>query len=279
MATPSATENGLFSRGQHAEILRQRRDLPNILSRIWPRNFISELDGIADFRHFAAGETVLSSTLTDHPDANQANDLLAVLVSGSAKVEIALRQEQREIIGLLFPPNLIGIRFLSQYDPISVVAMTELSVACFDRTTFDQIASENPAFGKALLDMAIDEMETTRKWMLLSSRKSAREKIASFFLMLLRHQLAFARCGKRPVGKLVFDLPFKRLEMAKFLGTTKETVSREITSLRTEHIISMIDMHHFTVPDPQRLSHEAGNIGLGGAIAARALVSDGAADC
>ena len=55
-----------------------------------------------------------------------------------------------------------------------------------------------PHLSHRLLEMTLDELDAARDWMLLLGRKTARERLASFFeLLALRAQPALAVAGPR----------------------------------------------------------------------------------
>ncbi len=63
---------------------------------------------------------------------------------------------------------------------------------------------------------------------------------------------------------MVFDLPLTREAMADYLGLTLETVSRQISALKRDGVISLEGKRHVTVPDFDRLLEEAGDDSDGG---------------
>ena len=59
-------------------------------------------------------------------------------------------------------------------------------------------------------------------------------------------------------GTTSFDLPLTRADIADFLGLTIETVSRQLTKLRTEGVIRIENNRHVTVDDITRLEARSG---------------------
>jgi CRP/FNR family transcriptional regulator len=103
--------------------------------------------------------------------------------------------------------------------------------------------------------MTLDELDAARDWLLLLGRKTAREKLASFVLMLARRE-AVAPQGASGVQ---VALPLTRAEIAEYLGMTIETVSRQFTKLRSDGVIAFDSSRALRVPDMDTLVAEAGD--------------------
>jgi len=121
-----------------------------------------------------------------------------------------------------------------------------------------------PHIAQRLLEMTLDELDAAREWMLVLGRKTAREKIASLLAIIARRDAVLNMTKKR--GPLVFDLPLTREAMADYLGLTLETVSRQISALKNDGIISLEGKRRVTVPDFNRLLEEAADDSDGGML-------------
>ena len=71
--------------------------------------------------------------------------------------------------------------------------------------------------------------------MMLLGRKSARERVVSFILMLSNSAKRHGRRGD-PIS-----LAMSRSDIADYLGLTTETVSRTFTSLKKQGLIELLD--------------------------------------
>ena len=98
-----------------------------------------------------------------------------------------------------------------------------------------------------MLEMTLDELDAAREWMLLLGRKTAREKIASLLAIVARRDASLHL--RTPQGRMVFDLPLTREAMADYLGLTLETVSRQMSALKRDGVITLEGKRHITVPD------------------------------
>ena len=105
-------------------------------------------------------------------------------------------------------------------------------------------------------------LDAAREWMLVLGRKTAREKIASLLSIIARRDASIGQNGS--AAPIVFDLPLTREAMADYLGLTLETVSRQISALKKDEVITLEGKRHVTIPDMGRLMEEAGDDSDGG---------------
>jgi len=100
---------------------------------------------------------------------------------------------------------------------------------------------------------ALRELDEARDWMVTLGRKSASEKVASFLYLIATH---IDPTVEQP--ETSFDLPLSRADIADFLGLTIETVSRQISKLKADNVIEILNYRHVTVPDLARLRLRCG---------------------
>ncbi len=210
------------------------------------------LEQIKYYRSFSAGQTVIWS--------GDEMDFVASVVTGVASLTHTMEDGRRQMVGLLLPSDFIGRpgRRRAAYD---VTAVSDLVLCCFRKRPFEEMMSKTPHVADRLLEMALDELDAAREWMLLLGRKSAREKIASFLSVLARRDAAL-RASK---DIMAIEVPLTREEMADYLGLTLETVSRQMSALRREGIIVTSGKRGVTIPDFAALQQAAGD-DLGGDI-------------
>ncbi|TIS46128.1 MAG: winged helix-turn-helix transcriptional regulator, partial [Mesorhizobium sp.] len=101
-----------------------------------------------------------------------------------------------------------------------------------------------------------NELDEARGWMVTLGRKTAAEKVASFLLMIARN---IDPAVDPTVKSASFDLPLTRADIADFLGLTIETVSRQLTRLRTDGVIRIENNRHVTVENMSRLEQRCGD--------------------
>ena len=210
---------------------------------------LMRLNQISRRRTFSPGQIVMS-------DDDRA-EFFANVVSGVIKLAKTLSDGRQQIVGLLFAPDFVG-RAYSDNNPYFAEAATDVELCCFPRDSFEAILTDFPGLEHRLFERTLDELDSAREWMLLLGRKSAQEKVASFLFLLAKRSLMTGCPHKLENAAPVFELPLTRADIADYLGLTIETVSRQITKLKTAGLINLVDTHRISVPDFDKLGNLAG---------------------
>ncbi len=210
---------------------------------------LAELGRIANPHHYTTGQSIISE---DVPV-----DFVANVLSGIVKLTKTMPDGRQQIVGLLFPSDFVGRAFARSLE-FSAEAASDVELCCLNRKAFEAIVDRHPDLKQQLLLSTLDELDAAREWMLLLGCKSAEEKVASFLMLLVRRSFNMG-CGQEAQpADLIFELPVTRADIAGYLGMTVETVSRQISRMKADGIIKLIDIHHYTVPDLNRLATLAG---------------------
>ncbi|MCG6901848.1 MAG: Crp/Fnr family transcriptional regulator [Rhodobacter sp.] len=204
------------------------------------------LEAMKTYRVYRAGDPILwrGEKLT----------FVASVVHGVATLGKSLEDGRTQMVGLLLPSDFIG-RPGRRHIDFDVVAATDVTLCCFDRKPFELLIETMPHIAQRLAEIALDELDSARDWMVLLGRKTAREKIASFIEMLVRRQGIVSLDGSTPD----LALPLTRDEIANYLGLTLETVSRHLSSMKSEGILRFTDRRHFEVSDFDALHAATGD--------------------
>ena len=206
------------------------------------------LEKMKTYRTYSKGEMI---TYAGAPASH-----VGTVVSGMVSISLGMEDGRRQIMGFLLPSDFVGRpgRHIAQYD---VIAASEVLMCRFDRTAFERLVAESPTLGPRLLEMTMDELDAAREWMLLLGRKSAREKIATLLYMIAVKSKALS--DEKADEGFTFMLPLPRQTLADYLGLTIETVSRQLTALRKDRVISIQGQRQITIPDFHLLLDETGD--------------------
>ena len=202
------------------------------------------LEQIKSYKTFAAGDTI----------SWRGDDLthFSSVVSGIASLTRTLEDGRTQMVGLLMASDFIGRpgRDSVEFD---VTAVTEVTLCRFERRPFEALVLEVPHISQRMLEMALDELNAAREWMVLLGRKTAREKIATFLEMIVRRNTVPTLAAQ------AHKLPLTREEIADFLGLTLETISRQLSTFKKEGIVAFTDRRHFEVIDLAALHAASGD--------------------
>lgn len=169
------------------------------------------------------------------------------LGSGTLKLYKLLADGRRQVTGFLHPGDFLGISIDDEH-AFSAEALEPSQLCWFPRGRFDDFIEDHAAMERELYRMAAHELAAAQQQFVLLGRKSARERIASFLILLDR------RAGGAPRSPAdMVRLPMNRSDIADYLGLTKETVSREISGLKRNRIIRLEALDLVQILDRQKL--------------------------
>jgi CRP/FNR family transcriptional regulator len=195
-------------------------------------------------RHFSTGDEIL------HQD--ETSQLFAIIVSGVVKLTRMLPDGREQIVGLLSGSDILGnIEFAISHD--SAICVTDVELCCFRRKQFEAVLDQHSELAHYLLRKAAADLDQARDWMTVLGRLGAMEKVSRFLLWLCRQEHTSCRHGKPKSPGPVVHMLLKREEIAGFLGMTIETVSRNMTKLKSDGVIELLDTKSILILDGNRL--------------------------
>ena len=186
-------------------------------------------------------------------EEGEAADFMFSIASGSVKLYKLLSDGRRQITAFLFPGEFFGLAVDGGH-AYTAEAVTPAVLCRFPRRKLDLLLEHAPRIEKRLLGLAINELAAAHEQMLLLGRKTAREKVATFLMMLSR------RGERRGLPASPVALPMGRTDIADYLGLTIETVSRTLTQFKREAVIGLPDAGRAELlkPDVLRCIAEGG---------------------
>lgn len=204
---------------------------------------LADLRRLGTMQHLQAGQPIFH-------EGDPARRVFMVTF-GSLKIYTLLGDGRRQVTGFMFPGDFLGISLEGEY-AFTVEALETAELWWFSRDGFARFVEQHPAIEHELYRMSAHELAAAQKQMVLLGRKTAAERLASFFLELLRRHERVSGAPAR-----VIDLPMSRLDIADYLGLTKETVSRMLAELRQRGLIRLAQQNRVEVLDRERLDDVA----------------------
>ncbi|MFC7538090.1 Crp/Fnr family transcriptional regulator [Sphingomonas sp. GCM10030256] len=173
------------------------------------------------------------------------------VTQGTLRLYKLLPDGRRQIMGFMMPGDFLGASIGGEH-AFTAEALEPTRLCRFGRARFADFGEEHPALERELYRLAGHELAAAQAQMVLLGRKSAVERVASFFMSLLDREERFD--GK---PHKIIDLPMSRSEIADYLGLTKETVSRVFAELKNRRLIRLAALTRVEVLDRHGLADVA----------------------
>lgn len=159
---------------------------------------------------------------------------LYAVKSGSFRSFITDANGNEQTIGFYLPGELMGLDALQNGSfNCSTVALETSTVCELPLARLNELCGEIPGLQNQLLRILGKEIASDHDKIILLGHRSAKERIATFLLMLSR------RYGSLGFSSTEFNLSMSRQDIANFLGLTIETVSRQFAELNKDGIITV----------------------------------------
>lgn len=165
------------------------------------------------------------------------------VLRGVIKLTKVLEDGRQQVVGLQFAPDLLGRPFATE-SRVTAEAASEVDLCMIPKSALENLIQQSAPLEHRIMMQALRELDEARDWMVTLGRKSAAEKVASFLYLIATH---IDPTEENEVAQ--FDLPLSRADIADFLGLTIETVSRQMSKLKTEGVIEIEHYRTIRVPD------------------------------
>jgi CRP-like cAMP-binding protein len=158
------------------------------------------------------------------------------VVSGAVRSCKLLPDGRRHVGDFFLAGDFIGLEAAISYI-FSAEAITDTTLVRYSRRSVDALAAIEPRVGRRLLDIACHGLSAAKQQMVLLSRKTAEERIASFVLGMAERN-GTADC---------VALPMTRTDIGDHLGLTMETVSRAFSQLKSDGVLELKNSREVTI--------------------------------
>lgn len=208
---------------------------------------LTEFKGLGGAQHLQAGQPLFH-------EGDEVKQVFNV-TEGALKIYKLLADGRRQVMGFMFPGDFLGLS-ISDEHAFTAEALENTHMCRFSRSRFDDFVDGHIGLERELYTLAANELAAAQAQMVLLGRKSANERLATFFLDLLRRK---ERLGGAPATTV--DLPMSRSDIADYLGLTKETVSRVLAQLKSRRLIRLVTLNQIEILDREGLDAIAEGLG------------------
>ncbi|MBB3103623.1 fumarate/nitrate reduction transcriptional regulator Fnr [Azomonas macrocytogenes] len=159
-------------------------------------------------------------------------DSVFAVRSGTLRTFSVTDGGEEQITGFHLPSELVGLSGMdTESYPVTAQALETTSVCEIPYERLDELSVLLPQLRRQLMRIMSREIRDDQQMMMLLSKKTADERIATFLINLS------ARFSARGFSANQFRLSMSRNEIGNFLGLAVETVSRVFTRFQHNGII------------------------------------------
>jgi CRP/FNR family transcriptional regulator len=152
--------------------------------------------------------------------------------SGALRTFSVTDAGEEQITGFHLPSEMVGLSGMdTERYPVTAQALETTSVCEIPFERLDELSVLLPQLRRQLMRIMSREIRDDQQMMLLLSKKTADERIATFLINLS------ARFSARGFSANQFRLPMSRNEIGSYLGLAVETVSRVFTRFQGSGLI------------------------------------------
>lgn len=160
-------------------------------------------------------------------------DSVFAVRAGALKTFTLSDAGEEQITGFHLPSELVGLSGVdTQIYPVSAQALETTSVCEIPFEHLDELSVQLPQLRRQVMRVMSREIRDDQQMMLLLSKKTADERIATFLVNLS------ARFRARGFSAQQFRLAMSRNELGNYLGLAVETVSRVFTRFQQNGLIN-----------------------------------------
>lgn len=161
------------------------------------------------------------------------------IVSGAARKCAQISDGRRPVMDFLLPGDLFGFEAATRRQCFVECVAADTSVLRYQRQRMESLMETDQQLARCVREIAFGSIDRLQSRMILLGHSRALERVCGFLLEMAR------RVPKEIQG--VVALPMSRYDIADYLAIAVETVSRSLTTLRSEQVISFVGTRHFRI--------------------------------
>lgn len=170
-----------------------------------------------------------------------------ILCSGAAKLTIHAENGKKALLGFYGPGDLIGVSFLSDARVYNAYAeaLEESLFKFIDKSLFFKLIQKHPKLSKEIICKLSNDLEIFHKRVTDITSKGIGGRLVATLLDLGEKH------GVQKEGDLIIDLALTHQSLAQMIGSSRQTVTKELAKLKQRGLITLTD-HRITL-----VSHKA----------------------
>lgn len=171
-------------------------------------------------------------------------DALYIVAHGQVKVTQDTVSGREQMLRLLQAGDFDGeaVLFTQTEHNNNAVALTDSQVCTISRGDFQKLLRETPELALNVLNALGQRVVALENQATAASTASVAERLANYLLET-----------SAAIGNDQFDLPLRKKDLALYLGTSPETISRRLTTFEQDGLIKQTGRSGITILDADAL--------------------------
>ncbi|MTI48845.1 Crp/Fnr family transcriptional regulator [Sporosalibacterium faouarense] len=163
------------------------------------------------------------------------SDRLYIISRGKIKVFKYTKEGKEQILYILSEGDFIGDLSLLKRSSFkfNAEALEDVAVCTLGKNDFDNVLKENPEIALKILEVVHDRIMRLEDLIQSLSTNDIEARIASLLLSFIKD------FGIVEEDNIVLNIPLSREDMANYIGVTRETISRKLSSMQDEGTIEL----------------------------------------
>lgn len=199
-------------------------------------------DDIAALSSLAKPLTLEAAKLPVFHQGGVANTVY-VLVEGIVQVSRVLPDGDRHVVAFHWPGDLFGMEQDGHFTD-QAETLTPCTIYQFSADKLHEFLLTSPGLQQKILVHAVHKLREAQRQVIVVGRLDTHRALASFLLDCTSHEKYF------DAQKAVLTLPMSRADIADYLGTAAESVTRALGKLENEGLIRRVTMRELALNMP-----------------------------
>jgi CRP/FNR family transcriptional regulator, anaerobic regulatory protein len=181
------------------------------------------------------------------------SDKFYIINGGKIKIFKYTKEGKEQILYILSEGDFIGYLSLlkkGKFD-FNAEALEDVNVCMLTKDDFDKIVKKTPEISLKILENLHDRLVSLENLVQTLSTKDIEARIAGILKNFAKE------FGREEAEGIVIEMPLSREEMANYIGVTRETMSRKLSSMEDDGLIELIGNKKIVIKDLQLLEELA----------------------
>jgi CRP/FNR family transcriptional regulator len=169
------------------------------------------------------------------PDFHEFGLSLAMVTSGMLIAAMDLPDNRRQILFVYCPGDVIFADALTRVGAVGLRTLSDVELSVISETSLMAARQARAETVQTLLEVAVRHLSDLMLHSAALGRLKTDERVATFFLEFALH------LGTVHHGTATMDLGMRREDIADYLGLNPDTLSRAISRLRRERVVTFVN--------------------------------------